>query len=211
MFGCFPFAQHYVHGRWLDVRVRGDLAPLVGGVRRELAAIDPNVPPVAVTTVEDVLGGSLFAPRLAAVLVGVFGLVGLALAAIGVFGVLSYAVAQRTRELGVCLALGPRAAGSAEKPSEEFMRVERGQDYGWPYCYHDPETNQKVLAPEYGGDGAVSRRCNQTAKPLIGFPGHMGGAAHRPTGLSVGPDDALYVSDDQAGRIWRIIYVGQTP
>lgn len=57
-------------------------------------------------------------------------------------------------------------------PSEEFMRVHEGADFGWPYCYHDWRRNRKVLAPEYGGDGAVLGRCASVAHPLIGFPGH---------------------------------------
>lgn len=57
-------------------------------------------------------------------------------------------------------------------PSEEFMRVARGDDFGWPYCYHDWRINKKVLAPEYGGDGARQERCANAARPLMGFPGH---------------------------------------
>ncbi|MFQ5537321.1 MAG: PQQ-dependent sugar dehydrogenase [Gemmatimonadota bacterium] len=61
---------------------------------------------------------------------------------------------------------------SAEKPSEEFVRIEEGDDFGWPYCYHDPETNRKVLAPEYGGDGKKVGRCAGKKMPLLGLPGH---------------------------------------
>ncbi len=60
----------------------------------------------------------------------------------------------------------------AELPSEEFHRVERGDDWGWPYCYHDGIQQRKVLAPEYGGDGHAVGRCATTTQPLIGFPGH---------------------------------------
>lgn len=63
-------------------------------------------------------------------------------------------------------------AESAEKPAEEFMRLERGQNYGWPYCYYDRERQMKVLAPEYGGDGEVQGRCADKALPVIAFPGH---------------------------------------
>ena len=42
---------------------------------------------------------------------------------------------------------------SAELPAEEFLRVRKGMDFGWPYCYYDHMQNKKVLAPEYGGDG----------------------------------------------------------
>lgn len=61
---------------------------------------------------------------------------------------------------------------NAEKPSEEFVRIEEGDDFGWPYCYHDPATNQKVLAPEYGGDGTEVGRCADMNDPFIGFPAH---------------------------------------
>lgn len=57
-------------------------------------------------------------------------------------------------------------------PSEEFMRVVEGDDFGWPYCHHDWRSNKKVLNPEYGGDGTKQGRCAQAAAPLMGFPGH---------------------------------------
>jgi glucose/arabinose dehydrogenase len=63
-------------------------------------------------------------------------------------------------------------AESAEKPSEEFLRIGRGTDGGWPYCYHDPALGTKVLAPEYGGDGTTIGRCADVQAPLIGFPAH---------------------------------------
>jgi glucose/arabinose dehydrogenase len=61
---------------------------------------------------------------------------------------------------------------SAEKPAEEFVRIQAGDDFGWPYCYYDPGTDTKVLAPEYGGDGKGRGRCAQTKDPLIDFPAH---------------------------------------
>ncbi len=61
---------------------------------------------------------------------------------------------------------------SAENPAEEFFRVERGADMGWPYCYWSNETGAKVLAPEYGGDGTKTERCAATVAPLVAFPGH---------------------------------------
>ncbi len=60
----------------------------------------------------------------------------------------------------------------SEKPSEEFALIEEGADFGWPYCYHDPESNAKVLAPEYGGDGQEVGRCAGMAMPAIGLPAH---------------------------------------
>jgi glucose/arabinose dehydrogenase len=61
---------------------------------------------------------------------------------------------------------------SAETPAEELFQVNRGDDFGWPYCYYDAELRQKVLAPEYGGDGKTVGRC-ATKKGNVGaYPGH---------------------------------------
>lgn len=161
----------------------------------------------------------------------------------------------------------------SEKPSEEFALIEEGSDFGWPYCYHDPSSNRKVLAPEYGGDGVEAGRCADMHMPLIGLPAHWapnalaissgdqypapygngafvafhgswnrspvqagynvvwipfeggrptgdwsvfadgfaGGqitasiqADHRPTGVAIGPDGSVYVSDSLRGKIWKI-------
>jgi glucose/arabinose dehydrogenase len=61
---------------------------------------------------------------------------------------------------------------SAEKPSEELLQVNAGDDFGWPYCYHDPELGRLVLAPEYGGDGKTAGLCAQKKEPALAFPAH---------------------------------------
>lgn len=61
---------------------------------------------------------------------------------------------------------------NAEMPAEEFVRLTEGSDFGWPYCFHDPATGRKVLAPEYGGDGEELGRCADKDMPIIGFPAH---------------------------------------
>ncbi len=61
---------------------------------------------------------------------------------------------------------------SALLPSEEFIEIQQGDHFGWPYCYYDQLINKKVLAPEYGGDGQKVERCNDYKHPIIGFPGH---------------------------------------
>jgi glucose/arabinose dehydrogenase len=63
-------------------------------------------------------------------------------------------------------------AQSAEKPAEEVFQIEGGKDYGWPYCYYDPELKAKVLAPEYGGDGKKAGRCATVGMPAAAFPAH---------------------------------------
>jgi glucose/arabinose dehydrogenase/mono/diheme cytochrome c family protein len=166
----------------------------------------------------------------------------------------------------------------ANEPAEELVQLERGADYGWPYCYYDLARHRLVLAPEYGGDGGKAvGPCADKRAPVAAFPGHWapndlqlyngnqfpaayrggafiafhgswnrapfpqggynvvfqpladgkasgqyvvfadgfagavkepGQAAHRPSGLAIGSDGALYISDDQRGRIWRVTYRG---
>jgi glucose/arabinose dehydrogenase len=61
----------------------------------------------------------------------------------------------------------------AELPAEEFFQVENGDNFGWPYCYYDQSLKQKVLAPEYGGDGKTKGRCSDARDPIMAFPGHL--------------------------------------
>jgi glucose/arabinose dehydrogenase len=74
---------------------------------------------------------------------------------------------------------------SALLPSEEFIRIKEGDDYGWPYCFYDQLQEKKVLAPEYGGDGIVVGRCSTFTRPIMGFPGHWA------------PNDLLFYQGDQ--------------
>lgn len=61
---------------------------------------------------------------------------------------------------------------SAELPAEEFLRVKKGSNFGWPYCYYDQFQKKKILAPEYGGNKNTQGRCEGIDKPIFGFPGH---------------------------------------
>lgn len=169
------------------------------------------------------------------------------------------------------------AKQGADEPAEELVQLEKGADFGWPYCYFDLSLNKLVLAPEYGGDGKKQGLCVDKRPPVAAFPAHWapndfaiytagqfpgsyrggafiafhgswnrspfpqggynvvfqplaegkasgafvvfadgfagaieepGQAAHRPSGVAIGPDGALYISDDQNGRIWRVTYTG---
>jgi len=61
---------------------------------------------------------------------------------------------------------------SARLPAEELLRIGKGGNYGWPYCYYDGKQHKLVLAPEYGGNGSRVGRCDQYDKPLAAFPAH---------------------------------------
>lgn len=63
-------------------------------------------------------------------------------------------------------------ADDIELPAEEFNRLEQGDDLGWPYSYYDPLRAQRMLTPEYGGDGATPAESGRYKEPLIAFPGH---------------------------------------
>lgn len=61
----------------------------------------------------------------------------------------------------------------ANLPAEELLHVRAGADYGWPYCYYDPNQKKLVLAPEYGGDGGKTVGvCAKKAGPIAVFPAH---------------------------------------
>lgn len=167
---------------------------------------------------------------------------------------------------------------AASIPSETLFRIDSAQDYGFPYCMHDPRSNRMILTPAYAQAPSFGERCANVPKPVVTFRAHSaplamvfyeskqfpqryrdgafvalhgslfhaplapagysvafvpsstlkaGGPvetfakgagrsirnpltqAIRPSGLAIDSTGALYFSDDNSGRIWRVRWIGQ--
>jgi hypothetical protein len=117
-----PFFQNYTPWITLNVRTAQNPRELITAVREQARLLDEDLPTFNISTLADQLDTTLYQERLSATLFGLFSLLGLLLAVVGLYAVVSYAVTQRTHEIGIRAALGAQKS--------EILRVVMGRGIG---------------------------------------------------------------------------------
>src|SRR5690606_3520188 len=118
-----PFGQQWRSSASILIHTTGAPEAVTMALLREIAAVDPTLPAPRITTLQPATAVVLLPQRVAPAVTGALGAVGLLLAAVGLFGVLSFSTAQRTREIGVRLALGASRLGIVRMVLGEGVRL----------------------------------------------------------------------------------------